>query len=118
MDHDSKDRHMRPTRQLFLILAAATLLTVLGGCGNSTGNDQLVTVDTLLAHSKAEEALQMLQAINTTSLNHHDKAYHALLSTQAAHACRLPTKKARILRAFFIARGCFAHIKLFCAYWL
>lgn len=92
MDHDPKDRHMRPTRQLFLILAAATLLTVMGGCGNATDNDQLVTVDTLLAHSKAEEALQMLQAINTTSLNHHDKAYHALLSTQAAHAYRLPAK--------------------------
>ena len=53
------------------------------GCGHPTDNEQLVTVDSLLSQNRGEEAMQMLQMINTSSFNHHDKAYQALLTTQA-----------------------------------
>ena len=53
------------------------------GCGHPTYNEQLVTVDSLLSQNRGEEAMQMLQMLNTSSFNHHDKAYQALLTTQA-----------------------------------
>ena len=53
------------------------------GCGHPTDNEQLVTVDSLLSQNRGEEAMQMLQMINTSSFNHHDKAYQTLLNTQA-----------------------------------
>ena len=65
----------------FLSLMVILLLT--GGCGHPADNDQLVTVDSLLAQNRGKEAMQMLQMLNTTSFNHHDKAYLTLLTTQA-----------------------------------
>ena len=70
------------------------LIILLGtwGCGHGDNNSQLVAVDSLLAQDHSEEARQVLQAINPSSLNHQDKAYHALLSTQADLACHVATK--------------------------
>ena len=65
------------------------LLIVLGGCGHPADKEQLVAVDSLLAHNRGEEAMQMLQMLNTSSFNHHDKAYLALLTTQANLACNI-----------------------------
>ena len=65
------------------------LLFLIGGCGHPADNEQLVTVDSLLAQNRGEEAMQMLQIINTSSFNHHDKAYQTLLTTQANLACNI-----------------------------
>ena len=65
------------------------LLLMMGGCGQPADNEQLVAVDSLLAQNRGEEAMQMLQMLNTTSFNHHDKAYQALLTIQANHACNI-----------------------------
>ena len=65
------------------ILTLLALLFMTVGCGHPTDNEQLVTVDSLLSQNRGEEAMQMLQKLNTSSFNHHDKAYQALLTTQA-----------------------------------
>ena len=65
------------------------MLIVMVGCGHPTDNEQLVAADSLLAQNRGEEALQMLQMLNTSSFNHHDKAYLALLTTQANLACNI-----------------------------
>ena len=65
------------------ILSLLALLFMTVGCGHPTDNEQLVTVDSLLSQNRGEEAMQMLQMLNTSSFNHHDKAYQALLTTQA-----------------------------------
>ena len=62
---------------------------MMGGCGRHADNDQLVAVDSLINQNRGEEALQMLQMLNTTSFDHHDKAYQALLTTQANLACNI-----------------------------
>ena len=62
------------------------LLLMIGGCGHRVDNSQLTFADTLLVQNQTEEALQILELLNTTSFSHNDKAYHALLITQARHA--------------------------------
>ena len=59
---------------------------MIGGCGHGADNSQLTFADTLLAQNQSEEALQILELLNTTSFTHNDKAYHALLITQAHYA--------------------------------
>ena len=59
----------------------------MGGCSHGTNDSQLTLVDSLLAQNQPKEALQTLQIINPTSFNHNDKAYYALLTAQAEHAC-------------------------------
>ena len=59
------------------------LLLMAGACSHPADNEQLVTVDSLLAQNRGEEAAQMLQMLNTSSFSHHDKAYLTLLSVQA-----------------------------------
>ena len=76
---------MRKNKQIIWIFTVV-LITMMSGCGHQADNSQLVLVDSLLAQSQADEALQILQAINTTSYNNKDKAYHALLTTQAQYA--------------------------------
>ena len=70
-------------QHIICIVAAMILLITTGGCGHPADNEQLVAVDTLLTQNRGEEAMQMLQMLNTSSFNHHDKAYLALLTTQA-----------------------------------
>ena len=60
---------------------------MMGGCSHPADNEQLVAVDSLLAQNRGEEAMQMLQMLNTSSFDHHNKAYQALLATQANLAC-------------------------------
>ena len=69
--------------------AIILLLFTMGSCGNGVDNAQLVTVDTLLAQNLSEEAMQMLEFVNPTTLNKKDKAYNALLRAQAEHACHI-----------------------------
>ena len=77
---------MRKVKHIIHLLTAIVLLAFSGGCGHGTDNSQLTLVDSLLAQNQSEEALQMLEVLNTTSFNQNDKAYHALLTTQARHA--------------------------------
>ena len=63
------------------------LLVLMGGCSHPADNEQLVAVDSLLAQNRGDEAMQMLQMLNTSSFDHHNKAYQALLTTQANLAC-------------------------------
>ena len=65
------------------------LLLMMVGCGHPADNEQLVAVDTLLAQNRGEEAMQMLQMINTASFQQHDKAYQDLLTIQAQLACHM-----------------------------
>lgn len=65
------------------------VLFMMGGCGHPADNEQLVAVDSLLAQNRGEEAIQMLQMLNTSSFNHHDQAYQVLLTTQANFACNI-----------------------------
>ena len=48
-------------------------------------DNQLVAVDSLLAQNHSEEALRILLVLDPTSYNQNDKAYYALLITQAHH---------------------------------
>ena len=68
------------------ILGLIIFLLVLGGCGRVADNPQLVAVDSLLSENRVEEAVQMLEAVNTSSFSLNDKAYYALLSVQANYA--------------------------------
>jgi tetratricopeptide (TPR) repeat protein len=61
----------------------------MGGCSHPADNEQLVAVDSLLAQNRGEEAMQMLQMLNTSSFDHHNKAYQALLTTQANLECNV-----------------------------
>ena len=72
---------------IHIIIAAISFAAILGGCGNGADNRQLVDIDTLLAQHQAEDALLMLNAINTSSYNSKDRAYYDLLTTQANHDC-------------------------------
>ena len=71
------------------MVATVMLLIVMVGCGHPADNEQLVAVDSLLAQNRGEEAMQMLQMLNTSSFSHHDKAYQTLLTTQANFACNI-----------------------------
>ena len=65
------------------------LLVLMGGCSHPADNEQLVAVDSLLAQNRGDEAMQMLQMLNTSSFDHHNKAYQALLTTQANLECNV-----------------------------
>ncbi len=80
---------MRNKQHILYTVVTFALLFMLGGCGHPADNEQLVVVDSLLAQNRGEEAMQMLQIINTSSFNHHDKAYQTLLTTQANLACNI-----------------------------
>lgn len=78
---------MRNNHYIISILSTVALLLMMGGCSHPADNEQLVAVDSLLAQNRGEEAMQMLQMLNTSSFDHHNKAYQALLATQANLAC-------------------------------
>ena len=65
------------------------LLMIMGGCTHGTDDSRLTLVDSLLAQNQPVEALQTLQIINPTSFRPNDKAYYALLTAQAEHACHM-----------------------------
>ena len=69
--------------------ATVVLLVLMGGCSHPADNEQLVAVDSLLAQNRGDEAMQMLQMLNTSSFDHHNKAYQALLTTQANLECNV-----------------------------
>ncbi len=71
------------------MVATVVLLIIMGGCSHPADNEQLVAVDSLLAQNRGEEAMQMLQMLNTSSFDHHNKAYQALLTTQANLECNV-----------------------------
>ena len=77
---------MTNNKNILTLTTLFILLLMMGGCGHDADNSQLTFVDSLLTQNQTEEAVQLLEALNTTSFSHHDKAYHALLTTQAQHA--------------------------------
>ena len=80
---------MRYYLHIIYILAAINFVAILSSCGGGADNSLLVAVDTLLVQNQAEEALQMLNAINTSSYNSKDMAYYDLLTAQANHNCHI-----------------------------
>ena len=80
---------MRNYIHIIFMLSVINFAAVLGGCGHEADNRQLVDIDTLLAHNQAEDALLILNAINTSSYNSKDRAYYDLLTTQANHDCAI-----------------------------
>ncbi len=84
-----KGTEMRNKQHIIYMVATVMVLFMMVGCGHPTDNEQLVAVDSLLAQNRGEEAIQMLQMLNTSSFNHHDQAYQVLLTTQANFACNI-----------------------------
>ena len=80
---------MRIIQHIVNTVIAATLVAMVSGCGHPADNEQLVAVDSLLAQNRGEEAMQMLQMLNTSSFKYHDKTYQDLLSVQAQHDCHI-----------------------------
>ena len=80
---------MRTIQHIVNTVIAATLVAMMSGCGHPADNEQLVAVDSLLAQNRGEEAMQMLQMLNTSSFKYHDKTYQDLLSVQAQHDCHI-----------------------------
>ena len=74
---------------LSIFLSLIVLLLMMSSCGHNADNSHLALVDSLLAQDKSDEALQVLQAINTSTYSNSDKAYHALLTTQAQQECHI-----------------------------
>ena len=77
---------MKIHRHIICLLTPVVLIALMSGCGHVEDNSQLTFADTLLTQNQTEEALQILELLNTTSFTHNDKAYHALLITQAHYA--------------------------------
>lgn len=80
-------------RQLHIWLAVAVLAGCLAGCfGTSKYDERLVTADSLLSiPSERHTALSQLTDISPASLNSNgDRAYHALLMTQATYLNYIP----------------------------
>ena len=78
---------MRNKHYIISMVATVMVLIMMGGCSHPADNEQLVAVDSLLAQNRGDEAMQMLRMLNTSSFDHHNKAYQALLTTQANLAC-------------------------------
>ena len=94
---NSKMTKMRPTQHI-LVLAALIILMVMGGCGHHADNSQLVAVDTMLARYQNQDAMQMLRAIDATTFNNYNQAYHTLLKTQAQLACHVTVSSDSAIR--------------------
>ena len=78
---------MRNCIHIFYMLAAISFAAIWSGCDNDVDNRQLVDIDTLLVQNQAEDALLMLNAINTSLYNNKDRAYYDLLMAQANYDC-------------------------------
>lgn len=79
---------MKHTHVIILLLATVLLSVVLCGCGGARHDDgRLVAIDSLLRHNP-DSALLLLEQIDGSRLsNAGDRAYHALLLTQARYRC-------------------------------
>ena len=71
------------------LVTVVALLALMSGCGHGVDDSQLTLVDSVLAQNRGEEAMQILQAVNPASLDHHNKAYYDLLTAQTEHACHI-----------------------------
>ena len=81
---------MKNTVSFFLFLSLAMLASMLSGCsGRSARYDsQLVAIDSILKRNDPDSALLLLTAIDARQLSTAgDRAYHALLLTQAQYRC-------------------------------
>ena len=74
-------------RFFHIALLLLQLATIVAGCGNDSVEQRLVLADTLM-WTNPDSSLAILNAINSDSLNaDEDRAYHALLLTQAQFRC-------------------------------
>ncbi len=76
-------------RRILHILLLFVLLTVVaGGCRRTDGGEEprLVAIDSLIA-SRPDSALALLARVDTAALAEPGRAYHALLTVQAAYRC-------------------------------
>lgn len=73
-----------------VILCLCIMTCWLTGChgGEPSYDDRLIAADSLLRDNDPDSALQLLSGIDGSGLaNSGDRAYHALLSTQASYRC-------------------------------
>lgn len=77
------------TRTVFLAVSFAVVILVFNGCRDVTsGYDQRLTVADSVMRHHPDSALQLLEAIDAKALTKQaDRAYHALLLTQARYRC-------------------------------
>ena len=77
------------TRTVFLAVSFAVVIIVFNGCRDVTGGyDQRLTVADSVMRYHPDSALQLLEAIDAKALTKQaDRAYHALLLTQARYRC-------------------------------
>jgi len=82
---------MKHKKKLILVLAAAVVCVLFQCCtGDRQYDTRLVTADSLLTIA-ADSALWQLEHINSQSLSTAgDRAYHALLLSQARYKCYVP----------------------------
>lgn len=74
-----------------LLLFSLVELWSLGGCGGHPHYDTRLTAADSLLKLDVDSALTLLEAINPGSLgNEADRAYHALLLTEARYRCYIP----------------------------
>lgn len=83
---------MRPQQTfIYIILIIASMMWSLTGCRGEktpTYDERLSTADSLLRRNNPDSALQLLTTIESGHLpNAGDRAYHALLLTQAQYRC-------------------------------
>ncbi len=90
-------------RHILHILLLFVLLTVVaGGCRRSPGEDErrLIAIDSLIA-AHPDSALTLLAEVDTAALAEPERAYHALLTVQAAYKAYIPaTSDSLIARAW------------------
>ena len=74
-----------------LLLFSLVELWSLGGCGGHPHYDTRLTAADNLLKQDMDSTLTLLEAINLGSLgNEADRAYHALLLTEARYRCYIP----------------------------
>ncbi len=77
-------------RFFYIALLLLQLATIVAGCGNDRVNQRLLLADTLM-WTAPDSSLAILSAVNSDSLSgDENRAYHALLLTQAQFRCNIP----------------------------
>ena len=87
---------MRVMAKIWLFVLLLTL--VMGGCQRSPGEAErrLMAIDSLIA-AHPDSALALLAQVDTATLDEPDRAYHALLQTQAMYKAGVPVDDSTLI---------------------
>ena len=87
---------MRMMAKIWLFVLLLTL--VVGGCRRAPGEAErrLMAIDSLIA-AHPDSTLALLAAVDTATLSEPDRAYHALLQTQAMYKAGIPVDDSTLI---------------------